>query len=385
METFLTTEEQDLRQMAVSLAKTHFQEGMREWEREDVDRKALYARVRRILGEAGLLGIRIPERYGGGGGDLMQTVVAIEGLAMVNPFVGNIVSASSGNQTQALLHFGSDAVKERFLPLMAEGRAGGAIAITEPQGGSDVGAMQTRVRTRSGVMRLTGEKAYITDADVADYAIVAARMSDEPGTKGVGLVLVETAWDGVVIERVDKNMMGSREIVLRFDDVEVPEENVLLGAGEFKRFLLLHNAQRCHTGAVSLGVAQGAYEDSLAYAKERQVFGAPVASHQGIRWMLVDMLAKLEACRLILYRAARAYDIDRPETPAECFLAKLMTNEGAVDVVGEALQVFGCFGISLDGPAELRYRFAKGLCVAGGTPQILRNGLAHQVIDVGVR
>ena len=386
MESFINEEEVQLRDATLALARRHFAHTVRDFElATGPERAALVAATRNVLGEAGLLGIRVPIEYGGGGGTLMQGVVAIEALASVNPYVGSLLGATIGNQTLAIAEFGNVALKERFLPRIASGVAGGAIAISEPSGGSDVGAMRTQVRVDGDGLLLNGEKAYITDADVAEFIIVAARMSDAKGISGVGMVVVERSWDGVSIDRVDVNMMGGREVNVSFKDVRVPAENVLLRAGEFKRFLLFHNAQRCQSGAVSLGVAQGAYQEAMAYAKEREVFGAKIADHQGIRWMLVDIVVKLEAMRLIVYRAARAFNVDRSESPAECFIAKLYANETGAQVVADAQQVFGCFGLSREGMAELRYRYAKGLCVAGGTPQVLRNGLAHQVIDKGVR
>lgn len=386
MESFRSEEEEELHASTLSLARRHFADTVRDFEQATGQHRAeLIATTRKALGDAGLLGIRVPVEYGGGGGTLMHGVVAVEALATVNPYVGNLMATAMGNQTLVLAQFGSPFVKERYLPGIAAGLLGGAIAITEPGGGSDVGALRTRAWRDGDGFVLNGEKVYITDADVAEFLIVAARMSDAEGTAGVGMLVIDRASDGVSIDRVDVNMMGGREVGLSFTDVRVPKERLLLEAGDFRRFLLFHNAQRCGTGAVSLGVAQGAFSETLAYAAAREVFGAAIADHQGIRWMLADIAVKLEAMRLIVYRAARAFKSDRRETPAECFIAKLFANETAAQVTADSLQIFGCFGLSRDGMAELRYRYAKGLCVAGGTTQVLRNGLAHQILDRGIR
>lgn len=385
MHHFLSDDDLALQESVAALAHRHFAANARDFERADAQqREKLVASARSILGEAGLLGIRIPEEYGGGDGSLLQAVVAIEALARVNPYVGNLMATGVGNQTLALVAFGSDQVKHRYLPRIAQGRCGGAIAITEPDAGSDVGALRTRLTSGPSGYVLDGTKVYITDADVSEFMIVAARMSDDEGTAGVGLVVVARDTPGVSIDRVDVNMMGGREVALSFTQVAVEPEEILLPPGQFKRFLGLHNAQRCGTGAVSVGVAQGAYDEALAFAQDRMVFGQAVAAHQGIRWMLADMAVKLESMRLIVHRAATVFSPERRETPAESFMAKLYANETAVEVTADALQVLGCFGLSRDGLTELRFRYSKGLCVAGGTTQVLRNGLAHQLIERGV-
>jgi len=256
--------------------------------------------------------------------------------------------------------------------------------MTEPGAGSDLSAIKTAARLDGDYYLINGQKVFNTHSDIADYYVVFARFSDRPGLSSLGIILVDKSTPGVSFDKVKFNMYGDHEVTIFFDGCKVPRSNLLVPEGEFRSFLADHNHQRCGSAASSLGIGQGAFDDALKYAKERVQFGRPIAEFQGIQWMLADMATRLEAARLLLYRAATNVPLRLPTNALEASMAKAYVNDTCVAVTSDAVQIMGSYGLSKEYPMELRYRIAKATGIAGGTIQILKNTIAHQVIHRGV-
>ena len=281
----------------------------------------------------------------------------------------------------AILAAGDESQKTRLLPELASGALRAAIAVTEPSAGSDVAGIQTRAAKKPGGYALTGAKIYCTNARQADFIIVAARADGAAGSRGVGAFVVEAGTPGFDIVR-DEAKMGARGIPsseLRFDQAFVPDANCLGPAdGGFKAIMAAFNRTRPIIGARGIGLAQGAMELAIDYAKERQAFGRAVSDFQGMRWMLADMAMQIEAARGLVYRAASAVDQGVTGLPLARLsaMAKCVATDMAMKVAVDAVQVFGAAGISKDLPIERYLRDAKVLQIVEGTNQIQRNIVA---------
>ncbi|MBI2861795.1 MAG: acyl-CoA dehydrogenase family protein [Chloroflexi bacterium] len=377
----LSEEQRMLRRTVRELAEREFRPHVAEWENNLTTWNDLHRRVMRILAGQGILGLAIPEEYGGAGASVLDYVLTVEEIAKVCYFSASVVQGASGNNSQPILHLGTDYLRKKYLPRIAQGELLGAISMTEPGAGSDLGNIKTMAKLDGDYYRLTGQKVFNSHCDIADYFVVVTRFSDRPGLAGVGVLLIDRDTPGVSFGGVSFNIFGAHEVNLYFDNCQVPKEQLLVPEGEFRRFLGTHNHQRCGSCSNPLGVAEGAFEDALKYARERVVFGRPLCDLQGIQWMFADMATRLEAARWLLYRAATNVPLKLPSVPMEVSMAKAYVNETAVYVVGDSVQVMGAYGVSREYPMERRYRFVKAMGIAGGTIQILRNAIAHQIVQ----
>ena len=333
----------------------------------------------RKLAEVGVMGLTIPEEYGGLGGSWMEATLAIEEIARACYHTAMAVLGEFGVQTQAIVHYGSPEQKQRYLPGVAAGTFVCAICMTEPEVGSDAGSIKTRAVEAGDGYAIHGQKVLISRADVADVFLTYVRFGDTPGSKGVGAVLIDGGTPGLNVDAGDETLGGERLFSVFFDGCRIPAENVLVKEDGFKKMMSAFNGQRCLNAAITLGQAQGAFDEALAYTKSRQQFGRPIAQFQGIQWMLADMAIELDAARLLIYRAASNAGRGLPN-PVEAAMAKTFSNEMAIRVTNQALQLFGGHGSLKSMPVERYLRGARFGAVGGGTPQIQRNIIGRHLV-----
>jgi alkylation response protein AidB-like acyl-CoA dehydrogenase len=331
------------------------------------------------LASAGVLGLTIPEQYGGAGRGWFEAVLAIEEVARACYQTAMAVLGELGVQTQVIVHYGSDAHKARYLPPIARGELICAICMTEPDAGSDVGALQTRAEPVDAGYVLNGSKILISRADVAGIFVTFVRFGNVPGSQGVGAVLVERDTPGLEIGPGDETLGGERLFPVYFRDLRVSEEAVLVKEHGFRKLMSAFNGQRCLNAAISLGQAQGAFDEALSYVQSRQQFGQRLADFQGIQWLLADMAIDLDAARLLIYRAAANAGAGLPDQ-VEAAKAKAFANEAAIRVSNQAMQLFGGHGYLKSMPIERYLRGARFGALAGGTPQIQRNIIADSLV-----
>ena len=367
---FTFTEEQKMmRRMVRDFAKNEVEPFIPRMEAGEFPRPLLEK-----MGGLGLMGITVPEEYGGSGMDYTSYIIAIHELSKVSAVMGVILSVHTSVGINPILKFGTEEQKRKYIPKMATGEYLGAFCLTEPSSGSDAGAMKTRAVKKDGHYVLNGSKVFITNGGEADVYIVFANTNPDAGSRGVTAFIVEKGTPGLVIGKDEEKMglHGSRTVQLTFEDMNVPEENVLGRDGEgFKIALANLDAGRIGIAAQSLGIAEAATEAAVAYAKERVQFGKPIAANQGIGFKLADMATSVEAARLLVYQAADLYGRGLP-AGKEASMAKLFASQAAMDCAIEAVQVFGGYGYTEDYPAERYFRDAKVTQIYEGTSEIQR-------------
>jgi len=331
------------------------------------------------LGELGLMGLPIPEEYGGGGGDTLSYAIAIEELTRIDSSVAITVAAHTSLGTMPILLYGSAEQKERWLPDLASGRRLAAFGLTEPGAGSDAGATRTTAELRDGSWVVNGSKLFITNAgtDVTWGVTVTART----GPDEVSNIVVENGTPGYRISPPMKKLgwRASDTRELSFEDCAVPQGNLLgeLGAG-FRQFLEILDGGRISVAAMGVGLAQGAYDLAFAYAQEREQFGKPISSFQAIQFRLADMATEIEAGRALVYKAAWLKDHGRPFA-LEAAMAKLYTGELSARVAGAALQIHGGFGYMEEAAISRLYRDQKILEIGEGTNEVQRMVIARHL------
>lgn len=350
----------------------------------EIDARAEYPQdIFELLRDQGLFALPFPEEYGGTGSTL-TACLAVEELARVCYNTAYLLVVQ-WVPFAAVLAAGSAEQKARLLPALAEGRVRGALAVTEPGAGSDVGGLETRALPCRGGYEIHGSKIFCTNAAVADFVITAARTSPGAGSRGISLFLVPT--DAAGFERVrDEAKLGGRGVPsseLRFAGVRVSEADRLGAENDgFKQVMSAFNRSRPIIGARGVGLAQGALDLAAAYAQERQAFGQPIAGFQGLRWLLADMAIQIEAARHLVYRAAAVIDREGSGkgSAAIVAMAKCFASDVAMKVAVDAVQVYGAIGVSKDLPIERFMRDAKLLQIVEGTNQIQRNIVADAIL-----
>jgi short-chain 2-methylacyl-CoA dehydrogenase len=342
----------------------------------DRDKRFPYDIVRQ-LGDLNLMGIPFPERYGGAGADTLAYTIAVEELTRVDSSVAITMCAHTSLGTQPVYMFGSDEQKERLLPDLCSGRKLGAFGLTEPEAGSDAGATRTRAREEDGEWVIDGAKQFITNAgtDMSGHVAITA----VTGEKEISNLIVENGTPGYDAGEPYRKMgwNASDTRPLTFTDCRVPADNLLChrGAG-FKQFLQVLDIGRIGVAAMGLGLAQGAFDQALAYARERRAFGQPIARFQAIQMKLADLSTEIEAARLITYKAAREKDLGRNFTLTAA-QAKLKTGRLAVRMAEEAVQIHGGYGYIEEYPVCRFYRDAKILTIGEGTDEVLQMVIAR--------
>jgi len=333
------------------------------------------------LGEQGVLGIMVPEQYGGAGYDALSAAIIIEEIARVDAAVALLVGSHNSLCSGHILLAGSEEQKRKYLPSLARGEKLGAWALTEPGSGSDAGSMRTRATLEGDSWVIRGDKQFITQGSTAGTYVIMASTDPSQGTRGISAFIVDRDTPGLVVGKLEKKLgvRSSDTAALHFDDMRVPGENLLGKVNEgFRDVLAVLASARIGMAALAVGIAQGALDEALNYAKRRRQFGKPILEYEAIQWMLADMATENEAARLLAWHAATLKDEGQP------FLriasqAKLYSSEVAVRSTSKAIQIHGGYGYLKDSPVERFYRDAK-LCEIGeGTSEVQRMVIAREL------
>jgi alkylation response protein AidB-like acyl-CoA dehydrogenase len=333
------------------------------------------------LFDLGVMGIEIPERFGGAGGRFFHAVLAVEALSMVDPSIGVLVDVQNTLVINALLRWGSDELKQRFLPKLAAGVVG-AYALSEAGSGSDAFALSTRAVANGDEFLLTGRKLWITNANEAGMFVVMATIDPAAGYKGITAFIIERDFPGFTVgKKEDKlGIRASSTCELLLEECRVPRANVLGDVGKgYKVAIETLNEGRIGIGAQMVGLAQGALDHAVAYIKDRKQFGRAVADFQGVQFQVARAATELEAARLMVYNAARLRDAGEPFlTPAA--MCKLFSSDMAEHVSSIAVQLFGGVGYTKDYPVEKLYRDAKIGQIYEGTSNLQMQTIAKQIL-----
>ncbi|WP_432363634.1 acyl-CoA dehydrogenase [Sporosarcina sp. UB5] len=364
-----TEEQQMMRTMVRDFAKSVIEPFIPRMEAGEFPRDILAK-----MGELGLMGITVPEKYGGSDMDFTSYIIAIHELSKVSAVIGVILSVHSSVVTNPIMYFGNEEQKKRYLPKMASGEYLGAFCLTEPGAGSDAGSLKTRAVNKGDHYVLNGSKVFITNGGESDVYIVFASTDSSKGTYGITSFIVDKDTPGLIVGKDEKKMglHGSRTVQLTFEDMKVPAENRLGEEGEgFKIAMANLDVGRIGIAAQALGIAEAALESATAYAKERKQFGKPIVANQGVGFKLADMATASEAAKLLVYRAAQLCKEGKP-CGKEASMAKLFASQTAMDNAIEAVQIFGGYGYTEDYPVERYFRDAKVTQIYEGTSEIQR-------------
>ncbi len=377
---FTLTEEQELLKQSIrNFAQKEIAPKVKEY-----DEKGEWpVEIQAKLAEMGLLGIIIPPEYGGAGYSNLDYVLILEELSKVDPSIGLVVAAHNSLCSSHINFFGTEEQKKKYLTRLAKGETLGAWALTEPEAGSDAAALKTTAVKKGDHWVLNGRKVFITNGSVAEITVVMAVTDKEKGRKGISAFILEKGMKGFKVGKKE-NKLGIRAsdtAELIFEDVEVPEENLLGEEGMgYRNAMAVLDGGRVSIAGFSLGIAAGAIEASIKYAKERVQFNQPIANFQAIQWMLADLSTELEAARLLTYKAAFLEDQGK-KIPKESAMAKLFASELAVKASSTAVQIFGGYGFIKDYPVEKFYRDSKLATIGEGTSEIQRWIIAHKVLS----
>ncbi|MCU9613330.1 acyl-CoA dehydrogenase [Caldibacillus lycopersici] len=326
------------------------------------------------MAELGLTGIPWPEQYGGIGSDFLAYAIAVEELSRVCASTGVTLSAHTSLAGWPLYTFGSEEQKQKYLKPMALGEKIGAYGLTEPNSGSDAGGMKTTARREGDYYVINGSKIFITNGGVADIYVVFALTDPESKQKGTSAFIVESTFPGFKVGKKEKKLgiRSSPTTEIIFEECRVPKENLLGEEGQgFKIAMMTLDGGRNGIAAQAVGIAQGALDAAVAYAKERKQFGKPIIANQGISFKLADMATNIEAARLLTYQAAWLESNGLPYGKASA-MAKLFAGDTAMSVTTEAVQVFGGYGYTTEYPVERFMRDAKITQIYEGTQEIQR-------------
>jgi alkylation response protein AidB-like acyl-CoA dehydrogenase len=334
------------------------------------------------IAELGCCGMITPEEWGGGGLDTISFVLMMEEVARVDAAMATSLSVTNSAVQPPLLQFGSDAQKKKYLTRMASGEILGAFCLTEPQAGSDAAGIQTRAVSCECGYRLNGTKTWVTNGSVASCFLVFAKTNPDAGGKGITAFLVEPGFKGFRVGRHEEKMgqLSSPSVEIILNDCEVPAENRLGEEGHgLKIALSALDGGRIGIGALAVGLAQGALEESVKYAKQRRAFGKNISEFQAIQWMLADMETEIQAARALVHNAAWLKDAHPAKMGASASKAKLHASEMVNRVVYKAVQIHGSVGYSRETDVERMYRDARVVSIYEGTSEIQRMIIARDL------
>jgi alkylation response protein AidB-like acyl-CoA dehydrogenase len=339
----------------------------------------------RKMGPLGLLGLNIPEEYGGSSVDAVSAAIAIEELGWGCGSTALAIAAHNGLGTSPIVLFGTEDQKRQYLPPVASGKGKlASLALTEPGAGSDIqGGVRCRAEHVGDEWVINGSKAWCTNASIADYIITLVRTDPSGGPRSLSMIIVPTNSSGLHIAPAEKKMglKGSPTHAVTYEDVRLSYSHLLGTEGRgLQQTLTTLDGGRISIGALSVGLAQSAMEDAIRYAKERQTFGKPIAEHQAIQWMLADAATEIQAARLMIYNAAWLKDQTRPFTK-EASMGKLFATEMAERVCRNAIQIHGGYGYSREYPVELTYRDARLMTIGEGTSEVQRMVIARKLLS----
>ena len=337
-----------------------------------------------MMGPLGLLGLNVPEEFGGSGVDAVSAAIAIEELGRACGSTALSIAAHNGLGCGALALFGTPAQKEKWLRPLATGAGHlASLALTEPGAGSDLaGGVKTRAHLDGKQWVIQGSKMWVTNASVADVIVTLVRTDPAGGTRSMSMIIVPTNAPGLNIAAPEKKMglHGSPTHAVTYDEVRVPQENLLGETGRgLAQALQILDGGRIGIGALGVGLAQAAFEEGIKYAKERSAFGRPIAEFEAIQWMLADAATEIEAARLMVYRAAWLKQGAQPFA-LQAAMGKLLATEVAERVCRNAIQIHGGYGYSSEYPVERIYRDARLMTIGEGTSEVQRMVIARHIL-----
>lgn len=333
----------------------------------------------RQLAEIGVLGMAVPQEYGGSGLGVLDTVLVLEEIGKVCYVTAMAALGEVGTQTRIISTYAPESIKRKVLPRVATGEAILAICMTEPDAGTDVPNYRTNCTIKGDRVILKGAKTLISRADIAEMFVVFTRVNGVPGAAGIGCVLVPGGVKGLTAKASYHTMGGEYLSDVLFDDIELPLENLCIRDNGMKRLLSAFNTQRCLNPAICLGLAEGALEEATKYMRERSAFGRKIGDFQGMRWKVADMFIEIEAARGLLYRAAVSGE-QFPD-PTLAAMAKIYTNEMSIRVTSEAIQVHGGYGFTDEFAVSRFFRGTRYGSLGGGTTETLRNFVGRHVVE----
>jgi len=330
--------------------------------------------------EMGLLGMTLSPEYGGGGEPSITAILAIEELAKHSPMIAAPVFESNVGPVRVIDMFGTEQQKKSIIPGVCEGNHSVSVCMTEPEAGSDLTSLETFAEDKGDHYILNGRKCFITGGGFASHYLVYTRFGEIKGYKGIGGIILKKGMPGFTFGKQEEFMglRGMPSCDLYFDNVKVPKEDVVIQPGDFGNLMLTFDIERCGNAAMCLGTAGGALEAAKNYALQRKAFGRPICEFQDIQFTVADMAMKLDAARLLVYRAATGAGQGLPSV-YEASMAKCYANEMVREVTDKAMLVFGGYGYSKDFPVERMLRDARAWGVAGGTLQMLRITMASML------
>lgn len=373
-----TQEQELLRKVVRNFARSEISPFIEKMEQGEFPRNLLYK-----MGKLGLMGIPIPEKYGGAGMDFISYIMAIHEVSRVSAAVGVILSVHTSLCTNPILYFGTEEQKLKYISKLAAGEYLGAFCLTEVSAGSDAASLKSRAIKDGDGYILNGSKLFITNGGEADLYIVFASTIPKAGRKGISAFIVEKNTPGFVVGKDERKMglNGSRTVQLAFENMRVPDSNLLGQEGEgFKIAMANLEAGRIGIAAQALGIAEAAFAAATEYAKNRYQFGKSIADQQGVAFKLADMATNVEAAKLLLYRASHLL-AQGQSCSFEASIAKLFASRTAVEAATEAIQIFGGYGYTKDYPVERYFRDAKVTEIYEGTSEIQRIVISKQLLS----
>jgi alkylation response protein AidB-like acyl-CoA dehydrogenase len=378
----LSEDQREIQALAREFAESEIAPNAGDWDRAHGFPRELLGK----LADLGLLGVCIPEEYGGAGADFLSYILVLEELSRADAGVGVTVAVHTSAVTLPILTFGSDEQRSRFVPPLARGEAIGAFALTEPEAGSDAGSLRTAAEPNGDGWRISGAKQWITNGNFGGTVLLFARTDpDTPGPKGVSAFILDSDQVRVTREEEKLGLNSSSTVDLLIEGAEVSRDRLLHEEGRgFTVAMATLDGGRIGIAAQALGIAQAAYDVARAYALERRQFGKRIADFQAIQWKLADMATELDAARLLVYRAACLKQEGRPHTE-EGAKAKLFASEMARRQTAEAIQVLGGYGYTREFPVERYYRDAKITEIYEGTSEIQRLVIARSILGLHSR
>ncbi len=340
--------------------------------------------IAKKLGEIGFLGIIFPEEYGGAGMTAMEYAIIIEEISKIDPSLGLTIASHNGLCTNHIYSFASEELKKKYMPDLTSGTKLGAWGLTENVSGSDAAGMASTAEKNGDHYILNGSKIFITQGAVGEIAVVMAVTDKSKGSKGISTFILEKGWDGFKVGKKENKlgMRASDTAELIFENVKIPAENLVGEEGDgFKQAMKILDGGRIAIAALSLGIAEGAFEAALKYAKERKQFGKALSEFQGIQFKLSDMATDIDAAKLLVYRAATDKDDGRPINLSAA-MAKYFASEIATKATNEAIQIHGGYGFMKEFPVEKLYRDVKLMTIGEGTSEVQKMIIARNVLEM---
>jgi alkylation response protein AidB-like acyl-CoA dehydrogenase len=377
MEFKIGTEQREMIAAVRELAQSEFKQDAPKW----MDGTFPWPNIKK-LAALGVLGMSVPEEYGGLGLSILDSALILEEIAKVDYVTAMAVLGEAGVQTRVISHYAPKAIKERILPRVISGDCILAICMTEPHAGTDVANYRTNTKRHGNHLVLNGTKTLISRAEEAGMFVVFTRVDGKAGREGIGCVLVEKGTPGLSVTGTYHTMGGENLHEVQFNGCELPPENLVIETDGFKKLLTAFNTQRCLNPSISLGLAEGAFDEAVRYVNDRKLFDKSIADFQGIRWKFADMFKDIEAGRGLLYRACLTAN-PFPD-PFMAATAKVFCNEMSLRVTSEAVQVHGGYGFTDEYPVSRLYRGARYGSLGGGSSESLRDLIGkHILADAG--